>query len=86
MRLYCKKIIFCIITIVSLLLNVLHKFRLNKVLRCKLHFGKPESGEQYVLLDNQWRNYERRGEAIASGRLAQGGRLEMTNNIFLLRN
>ena len=31
----------------------------------------------------QWRNYERRGEAIASGRLAQGGgRLEPTNNIF----
>jgi len=35
------------------------------------------------LVENQWRNYESRGEATASGRLAQGGRLEPTNNIFL---
>jgi len=31
----------------------------------------------------QWRNYERRDEAIASGRLAHGGALSRsTNNIF----
>ena len=34
----------------------------------------------------QWRNYERRGEAIASGRLAQGGALSRRIIYFLLCN
>jgi len=32
----------------------------------------------------QWRNYERRGEAIASGRLAQGGALSRRIIFFAL--
>jgi len=38
------------------------------------------------LLKSQWHNYERRSEAIASGRLAQGGEIERKNNFFLLCN
>jgi len=74
-----KKIIFCIITIVSLLLNVLHKFRLNKGLRCKLHFGKPKSDEQYFLLDIKTKR--KKAHCIQQRRKTIAGRKDQSLNM-----
>ena len=42
--------------------------------------------QQLVNADNQWRNYERRSEAIASGRQAAGGAFGRRIVCFALQN
>ena len=47
----------------------------DKLLPPKITASYPEQHSEDTAKSIQWRNYVRRGEAIASGRLAQGGAL-----------
>jgi len=45
-------------------------------------YNKNEMASLHLVRSSQWRNYERRDEAIASGRLAQGGALSRRIILF----